>query len=192
VQFVDPSGRIPFLDVEAETTVWHDRRRQEYRVILTILGPIDRLQIRFQSEPPLDEVEILTLLSFGVLPEELAGEESDAQGTAGRELSTIILSGQISRIEQEIQSIIGFDRLEIEPAFSSPRSSSSMQVTLQKRLTERLRLSLSSGLEVGGEQRVELGYRLLEGLDVSLGWNSRIDDPAGSFFTRPRIVIPLP
>lgn len=192
VQYVDPSGRIPFLDVEAETTVWHDRRRQEYRVILTILGPVDRLQIRFQSEPPLDEVEILTLLSFGVLPEELAGEESDAQGTAGRELSTIILSGQISRIEQEIQSIIGFDRLEIEPAFSSPRSSSSMQVTLQKRLTERLRLSLSSGLEVGGEQRVELGYRLLDGLDVSLGWNSRIDDPAGSFFTRPRIVIPLP
>ncbi len=192
VQFVDPSGRIPFLDVEAETTVWHDRRRQEYRVILTIIGPVDRLQIRFQSEPPLDEVEILTLLSFGVLPEELAGEDSDAQGTAGRELSTIILSGQISRIEQEIQSIIGFDRLEIEPAFSSPRSSSSMQVTLQKRLTERLRLSLSSGLEVGGEQRIELGYRLFDGFDVSLGWNSRIDDPAGSLFTRPRIVIPLP
>lgn len=192
VQSIDPSGRVPFLDVEAETTVWHEARRQEYRIILTILGPVDRLQIRFQSEPPLDEVDILTLLSFGVLPEELAGEESDAQGTAGRELSTIILSGQISRIEQEIQSIIGFDRLEIEPAFSSPRSSSSMQVTLQKRLSERLRLSLSSGLEVGGEQRIELGYRILDGVDVSLGWVNRTDDSVGSLFTRPRVVFPLP
>lgn len=192
VQSIDPSGRVTFLDVEAETVVWHERRRQEYRVILTILGPVDRLQIRFQSEPPLEEVEILTLLSFGVLPDELTGSEGDTQGTAGREISSLILSGQISRIEQEIQSIIGFDRLEIEPAFSSPRSSSSMQITLQKRLSERLRLSLSSGLEVDGEQRVELGYRLLDGFDLSLGWNSQRDSEVGNFFTRPRIVIPLP
>jgi autotransporter translocation and assembly factor TamB len=197
VQMIDPSGRVPFLDIEAETTVTYEparAARREYRVILTMLGPVDRLRIDFQSEPPLEEFQILTLLSFGVLPEDM--QSSEAGATAGREISNLVLSEQISRIEREIQTLIGFDRLEIEPAFSGQQGGgSAMQVTLQKQLSDRFRLSLNSNLDTLGGQRVEIGYRLMEGLDVSVGWDSP-DEPGdrqiGSFFTRPRFVVPIP
>lgn len=192
IQMQDPTRTAPFLDIEAETDVrYRDPSSSDpeivYRIRLTIFGPVEQLQIRFESDPPLDESDILTLLSLGILSSELSADRFD-----GLELSSIILSEQISRLEREIQTLIGFDRIEIEPAFDNSQGSSSLQVTLQKQLAKNFSLRLGTALDANADQRIELGYRIGRGFDLSVGWDNRTDDALGNFFTRPRFVIPLP
>jgi autotransporter translocation and assembly factor TamB len=186
-------GRKPYLDIEAEAQVERQRpgsaqsARESFRILLTIIGPTDALRVHFDSDPPLPEVDILTLLSFGVLAEDLG----NAGATAGLEISSFLLSNQISQVEREIQSMVGFDRLEIAPAFGDT-GNNTMQLRLEKRLAERISLSLSSGLDSAAEQRVEIGYRVGRGVDMSLGWNTLPERSSGNFFARPRLVVPIP
>ncbi len=202
VQYVDPEGRTPFLDIEATTNVLYVPTQDEggtptnYRITLTIFGQADQLQIRFQSDPQLPETDILSLLSLGVRADDFDRLLSTQSG--GLEISSLILSGQISRLENEIQSLIGFDRIEIAPAFDSSDGSRSMQVSLQKQLARNLSLRLSTGLDIDADQRIELGYRVSRGLDISIGWDNSeagltgIGRDVGNFFTRPRLVVPIP
>ncbi|RMF15178.1 MAG: hypothetical protein D6761_08340 [Candidatus Dadabacteria bacterium] len=189
IQFLGDDRNQPFLDVEAETEVRYrgDQGEQSYRIRLLMFGPADQLDVRFESVPRLPEDDILALLSLGILASDLRVDRVD-----GLELSSILLSQQISEIEREVQLLTGFDRIEIEPAYDNSRGTSSMQVTLEKRLNDRLRLRLSTALDVNADQRVELGYSLLRGIDLSAGWDNRSGGAVGNFYLRPRFVVPLP
>jgi len=182
------------LDAEATTRVLYEATDTEYQIVLNANGPLNELSIRFVSDPPLEESDILSLLSFGVLSEDFVQrQQSGGFGQQGVvELSNILLGGQLSRLEREIEALGGIDRFEIEPVFLSTTGRSTMQLTVEKEIRRRLRLRVSTALDAVAEQRIEMRYSVGRSADISVGWDSQTDDATGNFFVRPRFVYPLP
>ena len=60
ISYANPTKIEPFFDIEAETNVLVPG--QVYRVVFRALGTTERLNFDFSSDPPLPEIDILSLL----------------------------------------------------------------------------------------------------------------------------------
>ena len=80
LSFTDPVNTEPYLDFRGETYV------KDFRVTLSMSGPVSRLKPEFASSPPLPPEEILSLLALGESFRRMyysyAGDRSTALNTA--------------------------------------------------------------------------------------------------------------
>ena len=151
--FSDPTGINPFLDVEVETDIRVPA--QTYRITLGISGTMDQLVLGLQSDPPLQEPEIISLLlgdtrdpQAAELRSLSAQEESRQelfQAGAARLLTTRISSG-VGRV---VEDSFGVDSFEIVPALSDPSAQQSAQllptarVLIGRRISDRAHVTFS-------------------------------------------------
>lgn len=195
-QFVDPKEINPVVDLEAVATVpYYDPEgfgslaRQDYEILFKAYGPLRSLQMQFSSTPTLSQIDILSLLNFGVLSNRLSG---GAGGTSQVELTNLVLGAQIARFEEEIQDLIGFDRFELRPSFNRGSEKSTLEIAMEKRIGDRLRLRLASSVDSVGEQSFGLDYNLSNYINVTLGWDNQTDVQIGNFSLQPSLRFPLP
>ena len=131
LDFIDPERIRLILDIKATTRV---RTRQNlYQINLNLVGPIDRLDLALSSDPPLEDHEILALLAFGKTPDEIAESSTEigAVEAAG------LLTGEIQEVvEERIKTLIGVERFQVDPYFSTTRAGGTPRVTVSKRLYE--------------------------------------------------------
>jgi hypothetical protein len=193
VQFSDPRRFAPYLDLEAETTLYNTEERQRYLIRMQVYGPYDNLAIKLTSDPPLEELDIFSLISLGVLSKDIGRSQTKNIGqTGGVEAANLLLLTQISSIEEELKGVGGFDLIEIQPYYVSFQGSSSILLSAEKRITPRLRLRAGTTLDPSGEQRLELGYDFNRNFHLLLGWDNRTPSGTGNFSVRPRLWFPLP
>jgi hypothetical protein len=165
IDFNNPTRIEPFLDIEAETRI---RVPQEtYRVTLRVTGPLAQLNVSFDSDPPLGEVEILALIFSDVAPGataelrqygEITPQERLFRERAARALTDVV-SSEVSRVVEEA---FGVDAFQITPSLQDPNAQSSrgldpgMRLTVLKRLSERLYLTYSRSLSSSTRDQVIL------------------------------------
>ncbi len=73
IDFIDPFRIDPVIDIQAEADV------RDYRVILAITGRGDRVRVELRSDPPLPQLELVSLVAGGKTRDELDRERA---GTA--------------------------------------------------------------------------------------------------------------
>ena len=156
VGFTNPEEIEPFIDVELETD--HRVPGQTYRVTLRAQGTLERLVPSLSSDPPLPEVDILSML-LGDRRDPLSADLRAArapelaqqqrfQAGAARLLTTPLSSG-VGRVVQES---FGVDTFQITPSLGDPSSQQSAQlnptarVLIGKRISNRAHLTLSRAL----------------------------------------------
>ena len=161
VGFTNPDKIEPFIDIELETD--HRVPGQTYRVVLRAQGTFDRLVPTLSSDPPLPEVDILSML-LGDTRDPLSADlraarapelaqQQRLQAGAARLLTTPLSSG-VGRVVQES---FGVDTFQITPSLGDPTSAQSAslaptaRVLIGKRISERTHLTLSRAL--GGANR---------------------------------------
>ena len=66
IDFIDPFRIQPVIDLEAESQI------RDYRVILSVTGKGNNPKLALRSEPPLPELEIVSLMAGGRTREEIA------------------------------------------------------------------------------------------------------------------------
>lgn len=119
--FADPNRINPFVNLASETII------QGYKINLNLEGPMETLEMSLSSDPPLDEGEILSLLTVGY-----TGEQAQ---TAQSGLSTGILAGVAQEVlEDRVRNIIGLDRFYIDTYISKTTSTVVPRVTVSKRI----------------------------------------------------------
>jgi hypothetical protein len=106
--FTDPVNQEPFLDFRGETYV------KDYRVTLSMSGPVSRLKPEFSSSPPLPPEEILSLLALGESFRRMyysySGDRSTALNTAS------LLTYQIADLaKRRTGGLFSLDRFRIDP-----------------------------------------------------------------------------
>lgn len=106
--FTDPVNTEPFFDFRGETYV------KDYRVTLTMNGPVSRLKPEFSSSPPLPPEEILSLLALGESFRRMyysySGDRSTALNTAS------LLTYQIADLaKRRTGGLFSLDRFRIDP-----------------------------------------------------------------------------
>ncbi len=156
--FVNPNAINPVFNVEAETFT------QGYAIRLRLDGPMDQFNMSLDSDPPLTETDILSLLTVGRIEEDLKGME----GEIGAAEAASFLSGDIQdAIESKVSAITGFDRFQLDPHVNQTVGTMGPRLTVGKRLfSDRLFVTYSSDVGTIEGQTVSLEYRLTRGVSV--------------------------
>jgi len=149
VDFITPNRINPFFHLLAETYVGN------YYVKLNLDGTMDKFTLNLFSDPPLSEMEILTLLTIGQSGKETRGLES---GIAASEAASALTGGIQDVLQENIQNITGIERFSIEP-YTTTTGSVSPKVTIGKRLLkDKLYVTYSTSVGTNEESIIKLEY----------------------------------
>ena len=165
IDFNNPARIEPFFDIETETRVRVPG--QTYRVIARAAGTLDRLTPSFEADPPMPEVEVLSLLFGDVAP----GQDVEfrqystnitPQQQLLRERATRALTGALSsEVGRVVEQTFGVDTFQLTPSLVDPNAQSSRldpaaRLTIGKRLSERIYLTYSRSLSSSTRDQIIL------------------------------------
>lgn len=152
IRFNDVQRVDPQFDVLAVTEIRRqqassDLTGQAWRVRLRAHGNMDGFQLDATSQPALSQEDLMLLLTVGMTSAEAQQlQAGDVGGTALEALSAI------SGVNEEVVSALGvIDDFAITTRYSPDTGRPEPMLTVGKRISERVRLSASTGLT--GESR---------------------------------------
>ncbi len=151
-EFLDPSSLNPILSINAVTET------QGYEVRLGLDGPIDRLTLSLFSDPPLSEVDILSLLTVGKVGQDL----ENIEGAVGASEAASFLAGSLQdTIEGRIKTVTGFDRFQVDPYVDTTTGAIGPRLTVGKRLlSDRVNVTYSTNVGTTEEQFLKVEYEM--------------------------------
>lgn len=150
--FSDPKRVNPVMEIVAETNV------KGYNIRLNLEGQMEHFNLSLISDPPLPEIDILSLLTVGKFGKELKGIES---GIGAGEATSFLTGKMQDIIEERVRSLTGLDRLEVDPYVSKTTGTVSPRITVSKRLLgDRLFVTYSSAVGTAENNVLRLEYIL--------------------------------
>jgi len=165
VDFPNPSRIEPYFDVEAETRV--RAPGQTYQVTLRATGTMTKFDWELSSDPPLPEVDVLSLLlgetrtaqdaELRSLRSPDAAEQSLVASTSAR-----LLAGPVAgNVQKAVEQTFGLDSVQITPYLTDPnqqtaRFAPGARVTVGKRISDRMYLTYSRSLSSAARDQVIL------------------------------------
>ncbi|MGE5894865.1 MAG: translocation/assembly module TamB domain-containing protein, partial [bacterium] len=151
--FIDQEKINPYYDISALTVV------KGYNIRITLEGQLERFNLALLSDPPLDQTDILSLLTVGEVG---SGKKKGIEGEMGTsEATSFITSAYQNAVEERLTSITGFDRFEVEPYIQDKTGSISPKFTVAKRLIgDKLYLTYSSTVGTDQADVIKVEYQL--------------------------------
>jgi hypothetical protein len=169
LDFANPTRIQPFFDIEAETRV--RAPGQTYQVTMRMAGTTERMQPQFTSDPPLQTLDILTLLfsdqaalsgdmELASLQRPDERQQRLVEARATRAL-TGALSAEVGRVAEQT---FGVDTFQITPSLTDPYQQSagglslnpSARVTIGKRISDRVFLTYARSLSSNSRDQIIL------------------------------------
>lgn len=189
VTYTQEHPHNPFVDLRASTATQqylittsynNTENYEEYRFFLTIAGQLDRLNINLTSDPSnLDEMDIISLLTYGVPTAELMknGMSSAAAYEVGAAVGSKLARDIFSELVGNenvgtIRKYFWVDNLQVEPYYPYGASSSSVRLTVTKRLSNDFNIQYSYDLSGYNYQRFQGEYRLSRRLYLVGNWDN--------------------
>jgi translocation and assembly module TamB len=191
VRFNDPTRLRPEVDMTAVTEYrrYEDRGATEgesqagenvssntkaagnWRILLHAYGPPDELKVDLNSDPPLAQDDIFLLLTVGLTRTEL--DQTQRSGVS----SSVALEalGSLSGAEGAVTDVVPVDEFRFGSAYSSRSGRTEPTVTIGKRLSRRIRASVTTSLSDTSEVRSNVEYRATENLSVEGSYDNAGD-----------------
>jgi len=150
--FIDPNKLNPFLNFSAEATV------KGYHIKLNLEGQMERLNLSLSSDPHLEDMDILSLLTSGQIGKQTKGLE----GGIGVGEATSFLTGKIQDVlEERLRTIAGLDRFAVSPYVSKTTGTVGPMVAASKRLIgDKLLVTYTGSLGTTEEYVLKFEYLL--------------------------------
>jgi translocation and assembly module TamB len=128
-----------------------------WRITMRAHGDAENLRVDLSSEPELGQDDIFLLLTLGLTRAELDQAQS---ASAGQSVALEAL-GRLTGADRAVtESIPVIDEFRFGSAYSSRTGRTEPTVTIGKRLTQRIRAFVTSGLTESREVRSNLEWRL--------------------------------
>jgi translocation and assembly module TamB len=169
IDFVDPLRIEPVVDIQGETEV------RDYRVILSITGKGDRIRAEFRSDPPLPQLELVSLIAGGKTREELdreriAAGQTDARLPTSEELfqggAASILTDLLRERVGNRFGLMGLDWIRFDLPIESANSNPSLRVTLSQQVSKDLTVTYSQDLATSQQRLVVIEYFFTKNLSI--------------------------
>jgi translocation and assembly module TamB len=168
LSFANPYRIEPLIDLEAHSRV------SQYDVRLELVGPLDRLNATFTSDPPIPDLEILSLIATGdtSLAAERPGLGPAAGGEAGLAGAASVgaeafLAGQAaSLVGERVNRLFRFDRFRVAPLAASGESISAVRVTAGEQISKDLYVTYSINPLVTEDQVLSLEWSVARNLSL--------------------------
>lgn len=170
VVFDDETSVDPSFDVHASTTLRRaaDLREASWRVLLEASGSSDSLRISTRSEPELPQEDILLLLAVGMTRAEVEAQAGSVGSTAALEALA-----SVTGVDRELRRALPvIDDFRLGSAYSLRTSRTEPQITIGKRIADRIRLSATTGISEARDFRAVLEAQLDDTTSVSVGYDN--------------------
>lgn len=173
VSFYNPTKNEPTLDLDLET------RARGVDVTVNFSGPIDKLNVSYRSDPPLQPSEIIALLTAGRTPTSstIGSSQSYARGSFLESGATSLLGSAISApISSQLQRFFGVSRIKIDPTIFGLEGTPQARVTVEQQVSKDVTITYISNLSRTQQQVVRFEWSL------SREWSMIVQrDENGSF-----------
>jgi translocation and assembly module TamB len=148
----------------------------QWRIAMHAHGDAENLKIDLTSQPKLSQDDIFLLLTVGLTRAELDQAQSASLGESVALEALGSLTGADSAVNEAIPVI---DEFRFGSSYSSRTGRTEPTVTVGKRLTERIRAFVTSGISESREVRSNLEWRLNRQLSVE-GSYDNVNDISSS------------
>ncbi|MCZ2156208.1 MAG: translocation/assembly module TamB domain-containing protein [Bryobacterales bacterium] len=156
ISFLNPLKMEPILNLDLRTRV------RSIDVTLTFSGPLDKLNINYRSDPPLQLNEIIALLTVGRAP---AGSPSlaEAQNEAAQSWQQIGASALVGQavaapIAGGLQKFFGVSRIKIDPRLTGVENNPQARVTVEQQVSRDITVTFITNLAGAQQQVVRLEW----------------------------------
>jgi len=170
IDFVDPFRIEPIVDIQAEAEV------RDYRVILSITGKGERIRVVFTSDPPLPQLELVSLIAGGKTRDELERERETAGRTENARLPTseeLFQGGAASVLADLLREkvgnrfgLMGLDFIRFDLPIEAANSNPALRVTLSRQVSKDLTVTYSQDLATSQQRLVLIEYFLTKNLSI--------------------------
>jgi translocation and assembly module TamB len=157
VSFYNPTKVEPTLDLDLETRV------RGVDVTVNFTGPIDRLNVSYRSDPPLQPGEIIALLTVGRSPTSstVGSSQSPARGSFLESGANSLLGSAISApISSQLQRFFGVSRIKIDPTIAGLEGTPQARVTVEQQVSKDVTVTFVTNLNRSQQQVVRLEWNL--------------------------------
>jgi translocation and assembly module TamB len=173
IQFSNPNRTEPVLNVALTTTI------DQYNLTLTFVGPLDKIQTTYISNPPLSTANIVNLIARGQTPEQAASSPSSLSATS------LLAKGAASEVSSGIQRLAGLSSFSIDPTLGGSDATPGARVAIQKRVTGNLLITFAFDVTDTQREIIQGEYRFNKRWSASVTRNENggfaVD---GKFHTR--------
>jgi translocation and assembly module TamB len=133
ISFYNPVKLEPILNVDLET------RARGVDVTITVSGPIDKLNVSYHSDPPLQFSDIVALLATGRTPSDatVAARQPAAATQSWEQRGASALVGQAiaNPVAGRLQRFFGVSKLKIDPLLSGITGNPQARLTIEQQVT---------------------------------------------------------
>jgi translocation and assembly module TamB len=174
IRFLNPVRIDPIFDLDMET------KARGVTVNVAIAGTMQKMNVNYSSDPPLQPREIIALLAVGRAPTNSAGIGPDAASTSSTSLSAAgggLISEAISeQLSSRFQRFFGASRVKIDPAVPGVEYLPEARLTVEQQVSKDVTLTYITNLNRTEEQIVQIEW------DFSKRWSAvAVRDANGLF-----------
>ena len=164
VLFQSPVSIKPVLDLQASTRV------RDYDITVSINGDTSKpLSIKYRSDPPLPEADIVALLAVGQTREQSAQLSQTSTSPFSQTASNLILTEALnSTVSNRVQKLLGVSKIKIDPQGLSTETNPTRgpQVTIEQQISNNFTLTFSQNVSQASQQIIQGEYYIRR--DVSI------------------------
>ncbi|HBY58696.1 MAG TPA: hypothetical protein DEH78_02665 [Solibacterales bacterium] len=157
ISFFNPAKIEPVLDMDVETRV------RAVTVNINFAGPMDKLNVNYRADPPLQLNEIIALLTVGRSPvsADPNSEVRQTASTAGQGGANSLLGAAVSApVTGRLQRFFGVSRLKIDPQLNGLDNTPQARLTLEQQISKDVTLTYVTNLSRTQQQLVRLEWNL--------------------------------
>jgi translocation and assembly module TamB len=156
VSFFNPLKIEPVLDLDLQT------QASGVVINITISGTIEKLNVSYRSDPPLQPNDIVALLATGKAPNVTSAYSSNQLG--GNAVLAVgantILGSAISPVSSRLQRFFGVTHIKIDPMVQGIEDVPQARLTLEQQISPQVSITYVTNLSRTAEQIFRLEWTL--------------------------------
>jgi translocation and assembly module TamB len=164
IRFLNPVKIEPTFDMDLET------KARGIVVNISFSGTLQKLNVNYSSDPPLQSREIIALLAVGRNPTALgstASGEVATSSSSGLEAGGGLLGEAISaQLSSRIQRFFGASRVKIDPTVTGVDNLPQARLTVEQQVSREITVTYITNLNRTQEQMVQFEW------DFSSHWSA--------------------
>jgi len=164
VSFSSPVGIRPVLDLQATTRV------RDYDITVSVNGDTSKpLGVKYRSDPPLPEADIVALLAVGQTREQSAQLAQTSSTAFSQTASNLILSEALNAtVSNRVQKLFGVSKIKIDPQGLSTETNPTRgpQVTIEQQISNMFTLTYSQNVSQASQQIIQGEYYLRKNVSI--------------------------
>jgi translocation and assembly module TamB len=158
ISFLNPVRLEPVVNLDLETRV------RGIDVTMTFTGPMDRLNVAYRSDPPLQVQEIIALLAVGRAPTSdpalLAQQSQRDQSWQQIGASTLVGQALAAPVADRLQRFFGVSRIKIDPKLTGLGNNPEAQLTLEQQVSKDITFTYVTNLAQEQQQLIRVEWNL--------------------------------